>query len=397
MSHPILWLLLAAVAAPLLAEVPLGFRVPVVVLEVILGILLGPHVLGLVHFEGFVATMFTFGMAASLFMAGMELDFSRIKGRPLSLAVRGWAVSVALGLVAAGLLRATPLVHAPLMVGLALTTTALGTLLPVFRDSGQLDTPFGRLFLAAGTAGELGPIVAMSLLLSQQYSTWHEVGFLLMFLAVVFSAAAIGMRARPTRFVALLNRTMHASTQLPVRLSLLTLGAFFVLSEDFGFESILGAFAAGMVVGLAARGTEGEPLREKIDAVLFGWFIPFFFIGTGIKFDVGALTRNLTTALLVPTFLALLLVVRGGPVLFYRNDLQKGERLPFALFSSVASLSLVVVITDIGVRARTMSTDIAAALVGAAVLSVLLFPTVAGILLSAATRSAPKRSANVAV
>jgi Kef-type K+ transport system membrane component KefB len=134
------------------------------------------------------------------------------------------------------------------MVGLALTTTALGTLLPVFRDGGQLETPFGRLFLAAGTAGELGPIVAMSLLLSQQYSTWREIGFLLLFLGVVFSAAVVGSRAWPTRFVALLNRTMHASTQLPVRLSLLTLGAFFVLSEDFGFESILGAFAAGMVL-----------------------------------------------------------------------------------------------------------------------------------------------------
>ncbi len=205
MGHPVLWQLVAAVAAPLLTEIPLGIRVPVVVLEVILGILIGPHVLGLVRFDGFVATMFTFGMAASLFMAGMELDFARIRGRPLSLAVGGWGVKVGLGLAAVSLLHAMPYVHAPLMVALALTTTALGTLLPVFRDSGELDTVFGRLFLAAGTAGELGPIVAMSLLLSQQYSTWREMGFLLLFLALVFSAAAVGMRARPPRFVALLK------------------------------------------------------------------------------------------------------------------------------------------------------------------------------------------------
>ena len=388
-GHPVLWLLVAAVVGPLLGEIPLGFRIPVVVLEVILGILIGPQALGLVRFDGFVATMFTFGMAASLFSAGMELDFARIRGRPLSLAVGGWTISLVLGLAVTGLLHATPLVHAPLMVALALATTALGTLLPVFRDGGQLDTPFGQLFVAAGTVGEVGPIIAMALVLSQRYSSWLEFSFLLVFVAVVLSAAAVGMRARPPRVVALLSRTMHASSQLPVRLALLMLGAFFVLSEEFGFESILGAFAAGMIVGLATRGAEGTSFREKIDAVLFGWFMPFFFVGTGIKFDLKALTRDVTTVLLVPTFLLLFLLVRGSPVLLYRRELSRTERLPFALFTAVASLSLVVVITEIGVRGGRMSPDIAAALVGAAVLAVLLFPTVAGVLLSNAARRAP--------
>jgi len=395
-GHPVLWLLVAAVAGPLLGEIPLGFRVPVVVLEVILGILIGPQVLGLVRFEGFVATMFTFGMAASLFTAGMELDFARIRGRPLSLAVRGWTISLVLGLAVTGLLRATPSVHAPLMVALALATTALGTLLPVFRDTGQLDTPFGQLFVAAGTVGEVGPIIAMALLLSQRYSSWLEFSFLLVFVAVVLSAAAVGVRARPPQVVALISRTMHASSQLPVRVALLILAAFFVLSEQFGFESILGAFAAGMIVGLATRGREGTAFRGKIDAVLFGWFMPFFFVGTGIKFDLKALTRDVTTVLLVPTFLLLFLLVRGSPVLLYRRDLPRTERLPFALFTSVASLSLVVVITEIGVHGGRMSPDIAAALVGAAVLSVLLFPAVAGVLLSNAARRAGRHDSKPA-
>lgn len=80
-SHPIFWILLAAVAAPLLAEIPLGFRLPVVVREVLLGIALGPHGLGLVRFEGFIAVMFVFGMGATLFMAGMELEWARIRAR----------------------------------------------------------------------------------------------------------------------------------------------------------------------------------------------------------------------------------------------------------------------------------------------------------------------------
>ncbi len=178
-GHPVFWVLLVAVTAPLLAEIPVGFRVPVVVLEVVLGIVIGPHVLGLTRFDGFLAAMFTYGMGASLFVAGMELDWERIRGRPLALAACGWVVSLALGFAAVGVLHVVPLVHAPLMVALALATTSLGVLLPVFRDSGHLGTRFGSLFLAVGTLGEVGPIVAMSLLLSTEYSAWHEAGFLL--------------------------------------------------------------------------------------------------------------------------------------------------------------------------------------------------------------------------
>jgi Kef-type K+ transport system membrane component KefB len=381
-GHPVFWVLLVAVAAPLLAEIPIGFRVPVVVLEVVLGIVIGPHGMGLVQFDGFLAVMFTYGMAASLFMAGMELDWERIRGRPLSLAVRGWILSLLLAFAAAGILHIVPSVHAPLIVALAFATTSLGVLLPVFRDGGQLDTRFGSLFVAVGTLGEVAPIVVMSLLVSQRYSTWQEFGFLLAFLVIVVVAVSVGLGARPPRVLAFLGRSMRASSQFPIRLSLLLLSGLFVLAEEFGFESIFGAFAAGLVIGLATRSEEARSFREKFDGIVFGWFLPFFFVGTGIKFDIAALTKDVTTMALVPIFLVLFLVVRGAPVFLYRNDLERAERLPFALSAAVASLSIVVVITEVGVRARTMNPDIAAALVGAALLSVMLFPTLAGILLS---------------
>jgi Kef-type K+ transport system membrane component KefB len=378
--HPVFWVMAAAVLAPLLAELPLRYKVPVVVFEVLLGILIGPYGLGLVRFEGFVEAMFTFGMAATLFMAGMELNFKHIRGMPLFLAMRGWGLSLVIGAALSALLYVTPLARSPMMLTLALSTTALGTLLPLLRDGHQLHTPFGRLFVAAGTIGEVGPIVAMSLLLSQEYSTWQEAGFLLLFLLLVLSMAAAGMGLRPAPVVKLLTRTMHASTQLPVRLALFLLAGYFVLTEEFGFENILGAFAAGMVVGLATQDKEAKPLRHKIDAVCFGWFIPFFFVGAGVKFHLHVFTHDLTTALLVPLFLLALLVVRGAPAWFYGSHLARQDRLPFALYSSVASLSLVVVITDIGVRTHSISPHIAAALVGAALLSVLLFPTLAAAL-----------------
>ena len=381
-GHPVFWVLFAAVVAPLLPALPMRLKIPVVVLEVLLGILFGPHALGFVEFDGFIAMMFPYAMATTLFMAGMELDFQKIRGRPLGLALGGWAVSLLVGVAAVGLLHVIPKVDAPFMGVLVLCPTGLGVLIAVFRDGGQLETPFGRLCLAAGTIGEIGPVVAMSLLLSRQYSTWQEFGFLLAFLLIVGIAIAVGMGARPPALLAFLGRQMHASSQLPVRLSFLLLAAMFVLAEKFGFESIFGAFAAGLVIGQITRGEDGEPLRHKIDAVSFGWFYPFFFVGTGIKFNIAALGHDLATMLLVPTFLALFLLIRGAPVMLYRNDIEKVQRLPFALSLAVPSLSIIVVITEIGERARVMNPDVAAALVGAALLSVMVFPTLASALLS---------------
>src|SRR5208283_4383039 len=125
-GHPVFWIMAAAVLAPLLSEIPVGFKVPVVVLEVVLGILVGPHVLNLVQFDGFVVAMFTIGMAATLLIAGMELDFAEIRGRPLMLAAGGWIGSVLMGITAVGLLHLIPQVRAPQMVTLAMCTTGLG-------------------------------------------------------------------------------------------------------------------------------------------------------------------------------------------------------------------------------------------------------------------------------
>ena len=194
--------------------------------------------------------------------------------------------------------------------------------------------------------------------------------------------------------IAFLNRQMHASSQLPVRVALLMLAALFVLAETFGFESIFGAFAAGMIVGLATRGEDGKPMREKIDAVSFGWFYPFFFVGTGVNFDVTALGKDLTTMLLIPTFVILLLVIRRIRLL-YRSQITRLERFSFALCAAVPSLSIIIVITEIGLKSKSMSPDIAAALVAAGLLCILIFSTIAGALLarptSPATSAGPAR------
>jgi Kef-type K+ transport system membrane component KefB len=386
-DHPIFVVFLAAVAAPLIAQTRAGSRVPVVVFEVMLGVAIGPHALGLVGYDRFLAFMHDVGMVAVLFMAGMETDFALIQGRPLKLASIGWLATLAIGAIGIAILNAFGATVTPLMVVIALSTTGLGTLLPILRDGGQLASPFGRMLLAAGTVGEVGPIVAASLVLSTRFSSWQEFALLLVFLALIAIAIAVGKGIRPPKVIALLARTMHQSTQLPVRLSLLLLGGLVFVCEGMGFEAAFGAFAAGMIVGVAARGPEGEGFRTKIDAVCFGWFAPFFFVGTGVAYDVAALLRSSAAMVLLPVFLLFFLVARGAPVLLYRRDLARRELAPFALFSSVASLGIVVVVAGSGVKSGQMHAETSQALISAALLSLLVFPTAARELLARGSAS----------
>ncbi len=372
-----------AVVSALLAEIRVGaFRIPVVVWEMLFGLILGPQVLGLVKTGGLLEWLGgTLGLAALFFMAGLELDLQKVKGRPLTLAVRGWALSLALAVALAFALHSVPRLNIPMMVGLVLTTTAMGTFLPMLRDAGHLDSGFGRYVLAAGAVGEFAPIIVVSLVLTREYGAWQQIALMLAFAAVAFGAAVIALGVRPPRALALLERSMHSSTQLPLALSVLILASFDLLSQSIGLEAVLGAFAAGMVVGLAAQGESGKLFRQKSEALCFGFFVPFFFVVSGVNLDLRALLESPKSMLLVPLFLLLFLVVRGAPVLLYGNDIPKRERLPLALYSATA-LPMVVAITNIGVRTGHMSTEIAAALVGAGVLSVLLFPTIGSALLA---------------
>ncbi len=366
-----------AVAAPLVTELPIRLRLPIVVVEISLGIVAGPHVLGWAQPAGVLAFLGTLGLAFLFFLAGLELNFKELGGRPLRLAISGWVATIALALAVTFLLRTAGFLNAPVMIATALATTAVGVLLPILRDSGELKTRFGNLVMGAGAVGELGPIVLVSIVLTREHTAWHQTALLLAFAGVALIAAAAALHVRLQPIVQLLGRTLHASSQLPVRICILLMIGLVVLAGQFGLDLILGAFAAGMVVRLASEGEKGEMLREKLEAIGFGFLVPLFFVLSGIKFDLASLLESPQALLRVPVFLALFLLVRGSPsLLIYRSDLDKSERLPFLLYVSTA-LPLVVAITDIGVATGRMRSDNAAALVGAGMLSVLLFPLLA--------------------
>ena len=366
-----------AVLAPVLADLSRRAKVPIVVVEIALGIVVGPQVLDLAGTDGFIEALSTFGLAFLFFLAGMEIDFERIRGAPARYGALGWLLSIVIGAVAAVALHVTGVIHATVLVALALTTTAMGTLMPILRDSGILDQRFGNYVVGAGAVGEFGPVVIVSIILAVEAGeAWHS-ALLFAFAAVVVATALVSLRAPPARVVRLVQTTMGTSGQLAVRLSILLVIALAVLASEFGLDVILGAFAAGIIVGIVIRGTDAREFAGKLDAVGFGFLIPIFFIATGMDYDLDGLFSDAASLVLVPGFTLLFLVIRGVPAeLLYRRELAPGERRSLALFSA-AALPLLVAITQIGLDTHTMRPEVAVSLVGAGMLSVLIYPLLA--------------------
>jgi Kef-type K+ transport system membrane component KefB len=369
---------LVAALAPLIAEIPRHFRVPVVILELVLGIVIGPHVLGVAVPDGLVGTMGELGLTFLLFMVGMEVEPGALRGKPLTLAAGGWLLSFAVALLSMYALQAIGLIQAPpMMEAVALSTTALGILAPVLRDEGILDTDFGKLVLSAATMAEFGPLIVISLLVLPTHSFGVHTLLMLGFVAIALLTAWMTTRMRSAKWLEVLSRTMQSSGQLPVRLCILLQALLVLLAAKFGLNVVMGAFAAGMVVGMASKGEGGVVLRQKLDAIGYGFLIPFFFIVVGMKFNVGALFASPLVPLQVVALLALMVLIRAVPVFLYKQDLAAQDRVPFALYSST-SLTLIVVITEIGVSSGLMGSDHAAVLVSVGMISVLAFPILAG-------------------
>jgi Kef-type K+ transport system membrane component KefB len=363
----------AAVAAVTVAFLPKQFAPPVVVLELVLGIVIGPEVFDLAHSDDFVEFFANLGLGMLFFFAGYEIDFERIKGKPMKLGALGWALSVALAYGLGGLLAKAGVVVSFLYTGSAMATTAIGTLIPILRDNGELKTRFGTYLLAAGGAGEFGPILLVTLVLSTT-NPFHEAAILLAFVALAIALAVVSVRYAWRGWPAL-ERTFEASSQLAVRVTVVLVFGLVLLAGQLGLDILLGGFVAGMITRLALKGHELQVFESKLTAVGFGFFVPFFFVTSGIEFDLAALGSAEAIAKLF-LFLGLFLIVRGAPaMLLYRGLLSARDRAALAFYSAT-ELPLVVAITTIAIDAGEMRTSTAAGLVGAAMLSTLIYPFV---------------------
>jgi len=365
-----------AVLSPLLSDALGSHRISGVVIEIVGGVILGPALLGIAHVTSGVKGISELGLAFLMFFAGFEIDFARLRGRPMKLATGGWAISAVLAVLVGLAVQLGAGAASWAVIGLALATTALSVLMPLWRDAGVLGTGFGLHGMAAGTLGEFGPIVLVGLVLTDTSAVRTTV-VLVSFVVVAVGAAYVASQPKPLRVLGALRRHTHTSSQLPVRITALILVSLLLLASSFGVDVLLGAFAAGIVVRVGSAGLDVEAVSGKLDAIGYGLLIPIFFVVSGIELDIPDLVHDPRALIRIPVFLVGFLAVRGIPVwLLYRKVLRRGQRLAFALFSAT-TLPLVVVIVDLGLTAHLIEPATAAALEAAAVLSVLAFPTAA--------------------
>jgi Kef-type K+ transport system membrane component KefB len=366
--------LAASTAGAILSRVHHRLVLPTVVVEIVLGILIGSEVLDIAEPDAYIEFLANIGLVFLFFFAGLEVIEKHVPRRSLARGTIGWAISLAIGLTVGLLLEQAGLDAEGWLLGVALATTTLGTLVPILSDAGLTSTRLGRAVLGTGVAGEFWPIVVISVFLTGVYGAAAEVILLIAFGGLVALAAAAAVRARPDRVVKALRETIHTTGQAAVRLTVFLLAALVWLANDVGFDFVLGAFAAGLVVGLALDTPEGAVVRMRLEGIGFGFVIPVYFVVTGMNFDLDSLlsARGLSLAAL---FVSLLFVVRGASSLLWLRELPRRQTLGLAFFGATG-LPLIVAIVGIGGERGAIGSDVGASLIGAGMISVLAFPLV---------------------
>ena len=380
-----------ALAAPLALGLFPRVRLPAIVLEIVLGIVIGPHVLGWVSIDRPIQVISLLGLAFLLLLAGLEVEYERFRGDLLRRTGIGFAISFGLALLIGFALHAGGLVKSPLLIGIALSATSLGIVIPVLKDAGQLGTPFGRLVVAAASIAEIATIVLLSLFFSGEAGGFGAKLLLLGLFGLFVLAVGVAVfgAEQSMRISATLLRLQDTTAEIRIRGSFLLLVVFVVLAERLGLEAILGAFFAGAILKLVDRDQmlTHPQFRQKLEAVGYGVFVPVFFVATGVRFQLDALFANATTLARVPIFLAALLVARGVPALVYKPLATRRQTFAAALLQAT-SLSFLVVAGQIGVQLDLIRPATSAALVAAGLLSVLFFPLTALTLLRPAEQRA---------
>ena len=382
----------AVVAAltPLVVAALPGPRIPQVVIFLLGGVLIGPHVLGLAETSS-IQLLANIGLGFLFLLAGYELDPALLRRQPGRLAIGGWLISAMLAIGVTAGLDAAGYIRDYVPVGLALTTTALGTLLPILRDNDLLAGSFGQYVYAAGAVGELFPILIIAIFLTQR---GHFIALASVALVGVLALAlsAVPRLARSSTVQRIIREGEDGTGQTTLRWAMVLLFLLLAVASRFGLDVVLGAVLAGMVLRAWTRRFKMDTtgLEHKFDAVGYGIFIPIFFISSGMTLDLKAISQD---PLRLLTFLVLLLIVRGLPsLLVYRRALPARQRVEMT-FITATTLPLLIALAEIGQEDGVMLPATEAALVGAGVISVLVFPLIAVRL----HRSAPLTPADVGI
>jgi Kef-type K+ transport system membrane component KefB len=365
-----------AFVAPLIRGMAPQILVPAIVLELVAGIIVGPHGLGLAESTGPVNVFSTVGLACLLFLAGREIQVERLRGALLTTSLAGFAISFALAFGCAAALHAGGLIKTPLLVAIVFVATSLSIIIVPLKDAHETDSDFGQQVIAAAAIAEFGAVVLLSFFYSgEREGAATELLHLSLFVlaaAMIFLSLTRGASLR--RITDAINRLEGTSAQIRVRGDFALVAVVAGVASQLGLETILAAFTVGLIRGMTSAKDERQ--EERLDAVTLGIFIPFFFVDSGLNFNVGALFASTSAFIRLPLFLLSILIVRALPALLYRRRFVT-RRTAAAGLLQATSLSFIVVATQIGLMLDIMYPATATALVGAGLITVMIFPTLA--------------------
>ncbi|WP_028660690.1 cation:proton antiporter [Nocardioides insulae] len=385
MDNPVFalfWISLVGVLAPLLAGLIPRKLVPEVVLLLVGGMLIGPFGLELAHSDEAIDLLHELGLGMLFLLAGFEIDARDITGRVGRSAAVTWVASLITAFCLLELLDVTNLLNSQLAVAIALTSTALGTLLPILKDNGLMKSRVGVHVLRHGAYGELGPVLAIALLLGSRGPVQSAI-VLACFaaIAILFAIPSMRVRSGTSKLIHVVRAGAETTAQTSVRLTMLLLVALIAVAAAFDLDIVLAAFAAGFILRFALP--EGdEHLESRLEGIAFGLLVPIFFVTSGMAVNPHAITANLGAfAAIVLT----ILICRGLPVFFssrrFGPDLLDARDSLAVSFFSATGLPIIVAVTSVAVAADEMTAENASLLVGAGAATVLLYPLAAILLL----------------
>lgn len=383
----LVWVIVIAAAAPIISDLIPRVRVPVVVLEILLGIAAGPYVLDLIHHSEGLEIAKEIGVIVLFFLAGFEVEFDGISGNPLRSAAKGWIGSVLIALAIAFTLQQMDIISSFHLFAIAVTTTALGPLMPIMQDSGQLHTRFGGNVLAIGAIGEFAPVFVMAFLFNQSREAFITGLVIIIFMVVagvlLFLTRRIVAQGETSHVRRIVINTLDSSAQFGVRISVLLLVILVYLAYRFDLDVLLGAFAGGFIVGQigdVASTKESRKVMEwmktKFEAIGFGVFIPVFFVMTGVDLNIDVLFSSGRAIAIMLGFVVASFLIRGLPVLLLYQRFDMAMRMRLALIAAT-QLPLVATLMNRFIDRGTVPEDVATAIIGGAVITVAVFPLLA--------------------
>ena len=371
---------IVAFLCPLIVQSIPGRPLSETVFLLITGTILGPYIAGWIQVTDAISLLSELGLAFLFLLAGYEINPHNLSGHEGKRGLFTWFITLALAFLVVIIWPTFSARHIDgIAVAIALTTTALGTLLPILQERHILDNRIGKAVLAYGTWGELCPVIAMTLLLSTRAS-WQTILILIGFVAIAIVAGVIPNHARiaGSNLFGFIVRNENTISQMMVRGVVMLLVGLTTISAIFDLDIVLGAFAAGFVLRYII--VDDNPVLEtKLTSLAYGFFIPLFFIVSGAKIDISAITEQ---PMLLIEFIVLLLFVRTLPIFIAlttdkkSEHLNVNERITVALYCTTA-LPLIVAVTTVAVNVGAMSQTTASVLVAAGGITVLIMPVLA--------------------